>query len=158
MFKFNTKEIETMESEIENLYASKKKYIKEHSDRVFSKMEENGIDPQKRLAEIASQEKWDGQEYGGDCLFAPDYHGPFAGGLQACVFSNMFDAFGLYAKYTVPGYLIPCILLARVMAEDEKTNLYVRAALAGSKKVNDIKHGWDERSELIYRVLTSIIN
>ena len=158
MFKFTEKEIETMESEIENLYANNEKRIKEQSIWVFSKMEEKGIDSKKRLAEIASQEKWDGQEYGGDCLFAPGYHGPFNGGLQACVFSNMFDAFGLYAKYTVPGYLIPCILLARVMAEDEKTNLYVRAALAGSKKVNDIKHGWDERSELIYRVLTSIIN
>ena len=158
MFKFNAKEVETMESEIEKLYANNAKRIKEHSDRVFSKMEENGIDSKKRLAEIASQEKWNKESYGGDCWFAPNYHGPFNGGLQANVFSNMFDAFGLYAKYTVPGYLIPCILLARAMAEDEKTNLYVRAALAGSKKVNDIKHGWDERSELIYRVLTSIID
>lgn len=156
MFKFSVKEIEMMEKEIDGLYNMNR--IKESSHKIFSKMEGEGIDPKKRLSEIASQEKWNGEKYGGDLWFTPNYHGPFAGGLQESVFSNMFHDFGLYAKYSVPGYLLPCILVARVMAEDEKTNIYVRSILTGSEKVNNVKGGWDDRSRLIHRVLMSIID
>lgn len=154
MFNFTVEEIQAMEKEIDMFCEKDIQRVMEVVENIFSTLEKISVDPIKRLAEVSSQEKWDKKSYGGDSL--RDLYYSLAGGLEESVFSNMFYHFGLYCDHTTSGYVIPCIIVAKAMARDEKVALYVNAILSGSKKVNDIKDRWDSRSWLIYRILTSI--
>lgn len=146
-FKLGALEIKMLEEVSGAFVGSDVTRIKNYADELFSIMEQKGINPQKRLAEIASQEKYGSVSicHGSDWRFYGDYYydfsrfNCFSGGFESCVFENLLSEFGFYTDryYHVSSYwLLPCFAIGRAMRESNNVNLYMQSIISAAEKVS----------------------
>lgn len=170
-FEFTIKEIRVLEATAGVLIANDINRIKNRVDAMFKRMKSFGVDPEKRLAEIATQEKYDPKTMSlGDCMFYTsgyqssytlnyNYDGfnRFGGGFKKDVFGNMLEKFGFcpYSGYMNSSWLLPCLTINRAMWEDRQVDLFVRSVISATEKICTY---WSEWEKLICDTIKSFFN
>lgn len=127
-------------------------------DEIFRTMEAEGLDPSKRLAEIASQKKWNPEkEYFPDHVFSKEhkFDGAFLESPFIILLLSLQQKVVLYESYLL---IFPCMIVGRAMKYPQ-VQLFVNSAISAAKAVKTAKDiRWSEREEFIYETLKRFID